>query len=484
MPASAETVPFSIKAAYGTSSVADGIKNSVFNNFLLFYYTGVLGLPGSLAGAALFIAMCFDALSDPLVGYLSDHTRSPLGRRHPYMYAAAVPMGIAVYLLLAPPAELGPTGLFVWMAGLSVAVRLALTLNMIPRGALVPEITTDYDERTGLVAAGYFMGWIGGLALSQVAWLAIIPSVAEGRMDPEAYRQIGLVAGIACTLAILVSAAGTHRIIPSLRQPDPAPIGFRPFLEEVRNALANRSFRMLMIGGIIISAAGNFQEVFGLYMNTYFWEFEDGDIASLALLLGVSVLLATFGARPLSQRSDKRRTSIALAVFLLFWGPLTILARFAGWMPENGSPALLWVVVLHLAIAIVPFIGLSILLSSMFKDIIDEVELESGRRQEGLIGAAIAFMLKAVAGVGNLFGGIAIEWIDFPTKAAAGTVAPDKVMWLGIVAGPGLTIAYVIGFAFLTQYSISRERYTEIRAALDARAQEQSGSPDNVGDVV
>ena len=93
-------VPFSIKAAYGTGSVAEGMKNSVFNSFLLFYYTGVLGLPGSLAGTALFIAMCFDAVSDPLVGYLSDHTRSRLGRRHPYMYAAAIPMGVWVYFLL------------------------------------------------------------------------------------------------------------------------------------------------------------------------------------------------------------------------------------------------------------------------------------------------------------------------------------------------------------------------------------------------
>ena len=93
-------VQFGIKAAYGTGAVADGVKNAVFNSFLLFYYTGVLGLPGSLAGPSLFLAMCFDAVSDLLVGYLSDHTHSKLGRRHPYMYAAAIPMGISIYFLL------------------------------------------------------------------------------------------------------------------------------------------------------------------------------------------------------------------------------------------------------------------------------------------------------------------------------------------------------------------------------------------------
>jgi hypothetical protein len=74
-----------------------------------------------------------------------------------------------------------------------------------------------------------------------------------------------------------------HRVIPTLRTPEKVTLGFRPFIHEVQNAFKNKSFRMIMIGGIIISAAANFQEVFGLYMNTYFWEFEDGDIARLAL---------------------------------------------------------------------------------------------------------------------------------------------------------------------------------------------------------
>ena len=465
-------VPFSIKVAYGTGSVAEGMKTTVFNSFLLFYYTGVLGLPGSLAGTALFLAMCFDAGSDPLVGYLSDHTRSRLGRRHPYMYSAALPMGVSVYLLLAPPTGLGEMGLFAWMTALSICVRVALTLHMIPRGALVPELTYDYDQRTALVASGFLMAWIGGLALAQIAWLVVIPGTPGGRMDPAAYQQIGLIAGIASATAILASAGGLHRTIPTLRQPEPTTLGFRPFAREVANAFSNRSFRTLMLGGIIISAAANFQEVFGLYMSTYFWEFADGDIARLSLFLGLSVLVATFGARPLSQLSDKRRTAIGLAIFLFFWGPLTILGRFAGVMPENGDPMLLPLVVGHLAIAIVPLIALTILLSSMFKDIIDEIELDTGMRQEGLIGAAIAFALKAVAGVGNLLGGIAIELIDFPTKASPGTVPADKIFWLGVVAGPGLMIVYVFGFFFLSRYSITRERYAEIRAALDARLEE------------
>lgn len=464
-----DKVPFGIKAAYGTGSVADGVKNAVFNSFLLFYYTGVLGLPGSLAGAALFLAMCFDAISDPLVGYLSDHTRSRWGRRHPWMYAAVIPTGFSVYFLLAPPEGLSTTGLFAWMTVFSVSVRLALTLHMLPRGALVPELTRDYDERTGLISSGFLMGWLGGLGLTLIAWSVIMPSVTGGRMNPEAYREIGLLAGVLASVGVFACALGTHRAIPNLSAPASAHMGFGPFLSEVRSALRNESFRMLLIGGTIVSVAANFQEVFGLYMSTYFWEFSDSDIAWLRAWLGIGALASVFVARPMSQFADKRRVVIWVAPFLLFWAPLAIVARFAGLMPENGSPWLLPVVTVHLLIVLVPAIVLGILISSMFADTIDESELSTGLRQEGVFGAANAFALKAVAGIGNLLGGITIEWIQFPVQAAAGTVAADKIFWLGMASGPGLMVFYIVGFFFLTRYRITRERYAEIRRELDAR---------------
>ena len=462
-------VPVFLKFAYGSGAMAEGVKNSVFNTFLLFYYTGVLGLPGSLAGTALFLAMCFDAISDPLVGYLSDHTRSRWGRRHPWMYAAIVPMGFSVYWLLAPPAGLSQTELFLWMTGLSIAVRQSLTLHMIPRNALLPEITYDYDERTGLISTGFLLGWVGGLGLTQLAWLVLIPAVPGGRMNPEAYQAIGFWGAWIAAAGMLIAAAGTQHLVPHLRVAEATPLGFRAFWSEITNALRNESFRMILFGGIIVSAAANFQEVFGLYMSTYFWEFSDGDIARLGLFLALGVLVAVIGTRPVTRLSDKRRTAIGIAAFLLVWGPLPVVARLLDVFPANGSPLLLPLVTAHLVVSLIPAVAMGILLGSMFMDTIDESELETGIRQEGVFGAANAFALKAVGGVGNLMGGMAIEWIDFPLQADAGTIPPDKIFWLGIVAGPGMILFYVVGFYFLTRYRITRERYSEIQTQLAAR---------------
>lgn len=462
-------VTFGLKTAYGSGAVADGVQNGVFSSFLLFYYTGVLGLSGGLAGTALFLGMCFDAVSDPLVGYLSDHTRSRWGRRHPWMYAAIVPLGVSLYFLMAPPPGLDQTGLFLWMTGFAIAVRVALTLHMLPRNALVAEMSRDYDERTSLISAGFLLGWCGGLLLGQLAWFVIIPAFPGRRMDPDPYRIIGAVAAVMASASVLVSALGTHRLIPSLRAPAEVQLGVAPFLQEVGNALRNRSFRTILIGGMIVSVAANFQEVFGLYMNTYFWEFSDREMALFGLVLAVGVFVAVVVARPLTERTDKRTTALRLAAFLLVWSPLTIVARFVDLLPANGSTLLFAILAGHLLVSIIPGVAMAIILSAMFTDTIDENEVRTGLRQEGVFAAANAFMLKSVAGVGNLLGGFAIEWIDFPVQAAPGTVAPEKIMWLGIAAGPSLFLFYLAGYVFLSRYEITRERYAEIQRELLSR---------------
>jgi len=98
-PPQSAHVRFATKIFYGVGSVSEGTKNTVFNVFLLFYYNQVLGLSGTLSGVAIFIALCIDAITDPLVGSISDNFHSRWGRRHPFMYLAALPMAVCFFLL-------------------------------------------------------------------------------------------------------------------------------------------------------------------------------------------------------------------------------------------------------------------------------------------------------------------------------------------------------------------------------------------------
>jgi Na+/melibiose symporter-like transporter len=128
----AATVSVPTKLAYGVGQAAEAIKNSSFELFLFFYYTQVLGLSGTLAGAALFIALCVDGITDPVIGSLSDGWRSRWGRRHPFMYVSAIPLALSFYWLFAPPGGLGQFGLFAWLSGFAVLVRFCMTLYQVP----------------------------------------------------------------------------------------------------------------------------------------------------------------------------------------------------------------------------------------------------------------------------------------------------------------------------------------------------------------
>ena len=132
-------VPLRTKTAFGIGQIAEGVKAASFNYFLLFYYTQVLGLPGTWTGLALFIATSFDAVTDPLTGSLSDRLRHRWGRRHPFMYASALPMAVFFALLFAPPEGLGPESLFLWLLCFTLLVRGAMTLYHVPHLALGAE---------------------------------------------------------------------------------------------------------------------------------------------------------------------------------------------------------------------------------------------------------------------------------------------------------------------------------------------------------
>ena len=148
--------------AFGFGAIASGVKNHVFGGWVLVYYNQVLGLDPALAGLALALALVVDAITDPLVGVWSDRVRTRWGRRHPFMYAGIVPFAVSFYLLLQPPADLSQNSLFVRLLCLTVAVRVSMTLYEIPRAALGPELTKDYDQRTQLVGWSTSYGWFGG----------------------------------------------------------------------------------------------------------------------------------------------------------------------------------------------------------------------------------------------------------------------------------------------------------------------------------
>jgi Na+/melibiose symporter-like transporter len=431
----------------------------------------VLGLSGTLTGAAIFAALCVDAITDPLMGSLSDNTHSRWGRRHPYMYAAALPMGLCFFLLFNPPA-LSQMGLFLWMCCFAIGVRASMTLYAVPSGAMLPELTRHYDERTSLVSYRFLFGWYGGLSVSLLGYGYFFATTEAGdqRFDESAYRAFAVVCALLIVTTILICAAGTHRLIPGLRRAA-HDTGFtlRRFLREFGNAIANPSYRALVFATLFAAAAGGFSDVVGLYVNTFFWELPAQRIGVIVGGLFLAPLFAFAITRPLTQRWDKKPAAVRLTAFAITWGPAPVLLRLAGLFPGNDHPLLLPLLVVHAIVIVTAIVAISITIASMVADVVDENELATGERQEGMFASVTGFSAKATSGLGGLVAGVALDLIDFPRGAAVGAISPEKVQQLGLAVGPGLMGFYFALLLFLSRYRITRERHGEIVAELDRR---------------
>ena len=464
------------KFFYGFGSVAYGVKDNGFSFFLLLYYNQVLGLPQEWVGPGIMVALVIDAISDPIVGHLSDNLHSRWGRRHPFMYAAAVPVGVLYFLLFSPPAGLEGGGLFAYFIVVAVLVRTFITLYEIPSTSLVAELTDDYDERTSMLSYRLLFAWWGGLLLSVFAYTIFLRPTAEypvGVLNPAGYHGYGVASSILMITAILVSAIGTHRHIPYLKKPpEKQPFELRRTLREVGETLRNRNFAVLFVSGLFAAVGSGLSAALNIYFNTYFWELDSDQISRLVMTLFLSAALAQTLTPRISVWLGKKRAALLIAGLAAALAPCTIVLRLSGWFPENGSPWLLPTLIGFTAVEVTLIIGWSILVGSMVADVVEESEVKTGRRSEGLFFAARSFMQKAVSGIGVLTSTMILSAVDFPADAQPGSVEPSVVRALGMVYAPTIVSLYLLAVASLIAYRINRETHEQTLRTLAERATE------------
>jgi len=467
-------LPFSTKIYQGIGALPDTYKNFAFNTFLLFYYNQVLGVRAMLASAAIMVALAIDAVADPMVGSFSDNLRTRLGRRHPLMYAASVPLGIFLYLVFSPPPGLSEMELFAWLVAFSVAARISMAFYVVPWNALFAEFSDDYMERTAIVTFRFLVGWIGGVVFAFCTWSFIFPSTpefAKGQLNPAAYHLFAPILGFLVAASALITTHLTRREIPYLLQPtaSPLPFSLKRVLAEVLLALRNRDFLVLFITLLTSSAIAGTVEALNIYIQTYFWELRGEDLRWLALaILGFMV---AFAITPFMQaRFDKKRLVIVGMLFLVANGAAMIGLRFLDVLPPNGSPLLLPLLVGNEVIRICVVTVVGIMFVSMVADALDAQELTTGRRQEGVFSAALSFSAKATSGLGVLLGGLLLDYVvSFPRGASPETVDPHTIKMLGVIAGIALPLLYLLPFSLISRYRITRESHAEIRRQLDER---------------
>jgi glycoside/pentoside/hexuronide:cation symporter, GPH family len=460
------------KLFYGSGSIAFGVKDNGFQTILLPFYNLVLHVPAELVGLAIFIALVVDAFLDPIVGHFSDHLRSRWGRRHPLMYLSALPVAVSYLLLWNPPAW-SPNALFIYLIVVAIVVRTFITFYEIPSSALVPELTEDYDERTSFIAYRVFFAWYGGLTMAALAFFAFLHSDTThsvGQLNPVGYSRYGLTAAVVMLLAILISAWGTHKFIPYFRKPPARQYTLLEYAKELLSTLNNKAFLILLCAAAFLNLATGLVFALNFYINTFFWQLNNTQLGFLTLTTFVAVLFGFFVSTPLSRRLGKK-----ISAFLMFGVGILISSTplflgLIGVLPARAFPGLLPILFASLTIGGGLAIGSSVMVVSMIADIVEDSEIKTGRRSEGLFFAGNSFLAKATTGLGLFASGLILWAVGFPKDKLPGQIDPHIVHHFAVVYQVSVLVIYAIGVGILSYFPINRESHNENLRRLAAEA--------------
>jgi glycoside/pentoside/hexuronide:cation symporter, GPH family len=463
--------------AFGSSGVpTTGIISNGIDYFLFFFYSQVIGLSAALTGLALAIALTFDAVANPLVGYLSDNWRSTLGRRLPFMYASILPLTILYVLVWYPPADSRlQWSLFGYLLVVLILLRLSMMMFDVPVRTLVAELTPDYDERTRLASLPTSVSWFTGSIMTiamYAIWLKDSAGHVNGQTNIAGYREAAVVCGAVVLVSLLFSTLGLHPEIPHLHMKTSAQTAsLRDMARSFGQLLQNRSMRALLFSGLFVGTGLGATASLWIYQYGFFYGMSSGQMS----LLTIVESLASFAVAPVIRQyvvtGDKKvmaiRFLMASVAISMILPPLLSL----GWLPKRGSNGVWYLLTTYDFLSQLIWIVSASIIYSLYADVTDDVVLAIGKRLEGAIFAFQTFVERVAMGLGALLAGLLLTMIHYPT-AAENVAIPEEILTrLGLSYMGAWFVFTSIGIWFLSKYEITR---TSQAAEVDAL--ERSGA--------
>ena len=459
--------PLRVKLAYCFGQVVESSYLTI-NTFIFFYYTAVLGLSGSLVGAAVAISMCIDAALDPLIGSWSDSVRSRFGRRLPVMLVGAPLTFLTMGLLFTPPENLSVWALFAWLTVFKMAVRAFASMYNIPFFALGGEMSSGYGERTRIVAYRLLAGIITSVTVTFVAY-SVFFAGEGGLQRPENYAAFGWTIAAIVLVGGLICVAGVRRYAASLPQPlTPSKGALGRLPGEIAEILRNRSFLTLFVSLFLFASAYGAHSALNNHIYVFVWKLRPETMQ----ILGYTGLFGIFLATPLTpllMTWIEKKTAAAMG-FLLCMAAFSVLPalRASGFYAPTGNEALPALIATSLVVGL-GFGMFAVAIPAMMADAADEHEHLFGARREGLYFSGLGFGGKAAGGMGALVGGLALDILHFPREVGRQVHAViDESVLASLVVAWGLVPAglLLLGTLAFWPYRITRARQVEIAAAL------------------
>ncbi len=444
-PPGEPTLPFGQVLSYALPAATVALVIVSVSMYLPNYYTDELGVSAGLLSWVFLAGRVWDAVTDPLIGYVSDRTRSRWGRRRPYILAAALPLWAVFWLIWSPSGSLSPNGVFVHLMVCYLALFTFLTVFNIPYVALGMELTPSYDDRTRVFGVRQVVTVIG-TAAGMLAPFAFAQALG-GKTDGYAVMAITL-GGLGAALMGVAFARIRER-------PRTAAAQGLPFLSGLRVTLANRPFRILLLVYLASHVGGSFIAPLSLFIAKYVIQVEWAMQPVMLAFLAGSMLSIPVWMR-LSAAYGKNRTwTIGMSV--------GVIAYAVSYTYHEGT----WVLWVILGFFVGATAGCTMTLGpSIAADAIDSDELETGRRREGVFMGVWSLVDKAAIGLAVFVGMQGLELIGYvPNQDQSESVIQGMKFLYCILPA----ILNGIAILIFQRFPITRDEHERIREQLDAR---------------
>lgn len=467
-PSADSKLSFGTKLAYGAGDLGPAITANVIAVFLLIFFTNVAGLKPGMAGSILLIGKVWDAVNDPIIGVLSDRTRSRWGRRHPWMMFGAVPFGLFFFLQwLVPHFSADPNTnqwmLFGYYVLIGILFHSFYTAVNLPYTALTPELTQDYDERTSLNSFRFAFSISGSiLSLLLAGQIFGIPGLKDNPI--QQYLVLGAVCAIISVFPLYWCVWGTRKEVAINERkrlatnPEPS----QPFLEQLKIAFSNRPFLYVM--GIYLCswlAVQNTVAVIPYFVKNWMG-LTNQDFIQVVIAVQVTGLVMLFVWSEVSKRVGKK---VVYFMGMSIW----IIAEIGLFMLQPGQIGLMY------ALAVMAGFGVStayLIPWSMIPDVIELDELQTGQRREGIFYGFMVLLQKVALAIGLFLVGWVLQDSGFK-ETIAGQAEPVQVasaLWaIRVLVGPAPLVVLIIGLVLAYFYPITKAVHAETLLRLAER---------------
>ena len=447
-------VSLSQKVSFGIGSLGEVIMSNIIMCLGYGIYNLGLGVDAWMIGIAVSIPRFWDAFTDPVVGNISDNTRSRWGRRKPYILIGAILTGVFCVLLWMPPGGMGATGYFIYFMIVSILFFTTYAIFVVPFGALGFELSSDYDERTRVMAYKVFFG---NLAVFCLPWAYKLCFVFGNQRDPvDGAKIVGLLYGG------MIIAFG---VVPAIFCKESKTIEQKKisFVKAFKYTLQNRSF--LILSAAIFAMIIGFYLAFPLllYMNVAIVCPGNDELASRYVAYshttyGIMGIITAPLVAWLGTRWGKRNTLMVGCAFVS-------LACLLSWVCFTPRYPLLQLVFCFLASP-----GMScvwMLAGSSVADICDLDELKTGLRREGMYGAVFAWLIKCGLAAVMAVGGFVLTWSKFIPKAM--TQTNETIFFLKVIFAIVPVFFLIVAFLLIWKFPLTKQVVLDVQQKLKQR---------------